>query len=335
MTATVAQPTTPPGDDNSTPAILTRNGPGGGAGRGKGAKPELTPGQKKGLRLARTLVWPAIVVSVIVTQIPFLVTIYYSFQNWNLMRPGDRGFAGFDNYVTVLTGGEFLQSLSATVVITGSSIVLSVIFGLGLALLLNRKFIGQGLARTLIITPFLMMPAAAALIWKWSMLDANVGMVNWALSVLGIDPVQWNTDFPALTVIMVLTWQYTPFMMLILLAGLQSQSIETLEAASVDGAGPIRSFLFMTLPHLRQYIELAVLLGGIMLLQVFDPIAIMTRGTGGTKTLSYLLYERAFVGLEIGEAAAYGVVSVIITIIVATVALRLLFKIFTSEGSKS
>jgi sorbitol/mannitol transport system permease protein len=124
-------------------------------------------------------------------------------------------------------------------------------------------------------------------------------------------------------------------MMLILLAGLQSQSKETLEAASVDGAGPIRSFLHMTLPHLRQYIELAVLLGGIMLLQVFDPIAIMTRGTGGTKTLSYLLYERAFVGLEIGEAAAYGVITVLLTIIVASVALRLLFKIFSNEGAKS
>ncbi len=227
------------------------------------------------------------------------------------------------------------KSPSKTVLITGSSVVLSVIFGLLLALLLDRKFLGQGLARTLLITPFLMMPAAAALIWKWSLLDANVGMVNWGLSLLGIDPVQWNTDYPALTVIMVLTWQYTPFMMLIILAGLQSQSGEILEAASVDGAGPVRRFFTMTLPHLRQYIELAVLLGGIMLLQVFDAIAIMTRGTGGTKTLSYLLYERAFVGLEIGEAAAYGVVTVILTIVVASLALRLLFKIFTSEGGKA
>src|SRR5690606_25345437 len=186
--------------------------------------------------------------------------------------------------------------------------------------------------RTLLITPFLMMPAAAALIWKWSMLDANVGMVNWLFSLVGIPPAAWNTDLPVVTIIMVLTWQFTPFMMLIILAGLQSQSGEVLEAASVDGAGPFRSFIYMTLPHLRTYIELAVLLGTIMLLQVFDPIAIMTRGTGGTKTLPYLLYERAFVGLEIGEAAAYGVLTVILTIIVATIALRLLFKIFRTEG---
>ncbi|MCU1635282.1 MAG: Trehalose transport system permease protein SugA [Cryobacterium sp.] len=294
----------------------------------------LTAREKKGLRLSRALVWPALIVSIVLTQIPFLVTIYYSFQEWNLLRPGSRGFAGLDNYVTVITNGAFTQSLGATVLITGSSVLLSVIIGLLLAVLLDRKFMGQGLARTLLITPFLMMPAAAALVWKWAMLDSNVGMVNWGLSLVGIDPVQWNTDYPALTIIMVLTWQYAPFMMLILLAGLQSQSGEILEAAAVDGAGPIRTFITMTLPHLRQYIELSVLLGAIMLLQVFDPIAIMTRGTGGTKTLSYLLYERAFVGLEIGEAAAYGVLTVLVTIIVATIALRLLFKIFKSEGAR-
>ena len=292
----------------------------------------LSGREKKGLRLSRALVWPALFVAIVVTQVPFLVTIYYSFQEWNLLRPGQRAFAGFDNYATVIGNGAFLESLGATVLITGSAVVLSVILGMIVAVLLDRKFIGQGLARTLLITPFLMMPAAAALVWKWAMLDANVGMVNWAMSLVGLPEIQWNTDYPAFTIIMVLTWQYTPFMMLILLAGLQSQPGDVLEAASVDGAGPIRTFITMTLPHLRQYVELAVLLGTIMLLQIFDPIAIMTRGTGGTKTLSYLLYERAFVGLEIGEAAAYGVLTVIITIVVATIALRTLFKIFKTEG---
>ena len=292
----------------------------------------LSGREKKGLRLSRALVWPALFVAIVVTQVPFLVTIYYSFQEWNLLRPGQRAFAGFDNYATVIGNGAFLESLWATVLITGSAVVLSVILGMIVAVLLDRKFIGQGLARTLLITPFLMMPAAAALVWKWAMLDSNVGMVNWAMSLVGLPEIQWNTDYPAFTIIMVLTWQYTPFMMLILLAGLQSQPGDVLEAASVDGAGPIRTFITMTLPHLRQYVELAVLLGTIMLLQIFDPIAIMTRGTGGTKTLSYLLYERAFVGLEIGEAAAYGVLTVIITIVVATIALRTLFKIFKTEG---
>lgn len=293
----------------------------------------LTTRERSGLRLARLLVWPALIVAIVITQVPMLVTIYYSFREWNLLRPGEQSFVGFKNYATVLTNGEFLSSLWATVLIVGVSVMVAVVFGLVLALFLDRRFIGQGLARTLLITPFLMMPAAAALIWKWSMLDSNVGMVNWGLSLLGISPVAWNTHFPVLTIMMVLIWQYTPFMMLILLAGLQSQSGEILEAAAVDGAGAVRTFFAMTLPHLRQYVELAVLLGAILLLQVFDPIAIMTRGTGGTKTLSYLLYERAFIGLEIGEAAAYGVLSVLVTIVVAMVVLRSLFKVFKAEGT--
>jgi sorbitol/mannitol transport system permease protein len=290
--------------------------------------------ERRELRISRALLWPALGVSIALTQIPFLVTIWYSLQDWNLLRPGQRAFAGIENYVTVLTNGSFLSSLGSTVLITGSTVVLSALMGLGFALLLDRPFRGRALARTLVITPFLIMPAAAALVWKWSMLAAGTGLVNWFIGLVGIPPVAWNTDVPVVTVIAVLAWQYTPFMMLILLAGLQSQSREVLEAASVDGAGPVRTFLLITLPHLRQYIEIAVLLGSIMLLQVFDPIAIMTRGTGGTKTLSYLLYERAFVGLEIGEAAAYGVITVLLTIVVATVALRLLFKIFSSEGGR-
>jgi sorbitol/mannitol transport system permease protein len=268
------------------------------------------------------------------TQIPFLTTIYFSTLQWNQLRPSEIAFNWFKNYGVVFTGPDFLPSLMSTIVITGSSVVLSLLLGLFFAVLLDRKFVGQGLARTLMITPFLVMPAAAALIWKWSMLDVNVGMMNWALNAIGLPSVAWNTDLPVVTIIMLLTWQYTPFMMLILLAGLQSQSREVLEAASVDGSGPWRTFQWMTLPHLRQYIEIATLLGSIMMLQAFDPIAIMTKGTGGTKTLSYLLYERAFIGLDVGQAAAFGVVTVIVTIAVATIALRTLFKVFVSGGER-
>lgn len=294
----------------------------------------VSPAGRKKARQARALVMPALFFSIALTQIPFLVTIYFSFLDWNQLRPADIEFTWFSNYVGVFTGSEFGSSLFATVTITGSAVILSLLLGLLFAILLDRKFLGRGVVRTLMITPFLIMPAAASLIWKWSMLDANVGMVNVGLNLIGLPSVAWNTEFPALTIVILLTWQFTPFMMLILLAGLQSQSREVLEAASVDGAGPLRTFQSMTLPHLRQYIEIATLLGGIMLLQVFDPIAIMTKGTGGTKTLSYLLYERAFIGLDVGQAAAYGVVTVIITIVVATIALRTLFRVFMEGGTR-
>ncbi len=299
---------------------------------GRPAAPAAKPARPRGLAVSRALLWPALATSIVLTQIPFVVTIYYSLQNWNLLRPGDRDFAGLDNYATVLRDGSFLSSLGSTVLITGSSVLLSTLLGLLFAVLLDRSFTGQGAARTLMITPFLVMPAAAALVWKWSILESTTGMANWALGLVGIPPVAWNTDVPIVTIILVLTWQYTPFAMLILLAGLQAQTKDVLEAAAVDGAGAVRTFLAITLPHLRQYVEISVLLASIMLLQVFDPVAIMTRGTGGTKTLSYLLYERAFVGLQVGEAAAYGVMTVLITIVVATVALRTLFKVFSKEG---
>lgn len=285
-------------------------------------------------RFAKRILYPGLIAAILITQIPFLATIYYSFQNWNLARPEDRGFAGFDNYVAVVTNGQFLPSLWATVRIVGGSVILSLILGLLLAVLLNRQFRGRAVARTLLITPFLVMPAAAALIWKYSLLEVNTGIVNWVLSWVGLGPVAWNTDYPAWTIVFTLTWQYTPFMMLILLAGLQSQAPEILEAADVDGANAIQTFRFMTLPHLRTYAELATLLAIVLMIQVFDPVNIMTKGAGNTKTLSYLLYERAFIGQQIGEAAAYGVVTVLVTIVVATFALRMLFKVFTEETNK-
>lgn len=293
--------------------------------------PKIDPSTRRKAGTARGLVLPALLISIALTQIPFIVTIIVSFMNWNQLRPNETGFAGLNNYLSIFSNADFLSSLWATVSITGSSVILALLLGLGFALLLDRNFAGQGIARTLLITPFLVMPAAASLLWKFLMLDVNNGIVNVALKAIGLPAISWNTDMPPVTIIIVMTWQFTPFMMLILLAGLQSQDKGVLEAASVDGAGRFRTFHYMTLPHLRQYIEIAVLLGGIMLLQMFDPIAIMTKGTGGTKTLPYLLYERAFIGLDIGQAAAFGVVTVAITLAVASIALRSLFKVFV-EG---
>jgi sorbitol/mannitol transport system permease protein len=315
--------------DEVTPKI---DAPRGGSTGRKPAKAELKGIDLAERKFARRLIFPALAVAILITQVPFIATIYYSFQNWNLARPEERSFAGFSNYVAVITNGAFLPSVWATVRIVGGSMILSMLLGLMLALFLDRNFKGQGLARTLLITPFLVMPAAAALIWKYSLLEVNTGMVNWALGLIGIDPIAWNTDYPAWTIVFTLTWQYTPFMMLILLAGLQSQSGEILEAANVDGANALQTFRYMTLPHLRTYAELAILLGTVFMIQVFDPVNIMTKGAGNTKTIAYLLYERAFIGQQIGEAAAYGVITVIVTIVFATAALRTMFKVFTEEA---
>lgn len=283
---------------------------------------------------ARWLLLPAVIFLILLTQIPFLTTVGYSTIRWNLLYPNDRGFTWFKNYGTALSSGDLWPSIVATVVITASAVIFSLLFGMMFALLLNRPFHGRALARTLMITPFLIMPAASALIWKYSMFDTNIGILNWLSRTLHLPVVSWSTEHPLLAVVIVLTWEFTPFMMLILLAGLQGQDTGILEAAQVDGAGPWRTFTWITLPHLRMYVEIGVLLGAVIIIQVFDPIAILTKGTGGTKTLAYLLYERAFIGLDVGQAAAYGVITVVLTIIVATVALRTLFKVFMAGGSR-
>ena len=282
----------------------------------------------------RALLLPALIYAIVLTQIPFLVTIGYSTTRWNLLYPQDRAFVGLDNYTSVFSSGDLWPSIRATFLITGFSVGGALLCGLGFAILLNRTFRGRAIARTLMITPFLLMPAAAALIWKYSMFDTNIGMINWALSSVGLPEVSWSTNHPMATVVIVLIWQFTPFMMLILLAGLQGQSLEVLEAARVDGASTLQTFRYLTVPHLRQYAEISGLLGTIIILQIFDPIAILTKGTGGTKTLAYLLYERAFIGLNVGEAAAYGVVIVVLTIIVASITLKSLFRVFMSGGDR-
>ena len=187
-----------------------------------------TVNEKKKTRLSRALILPALIFSIVLTQIPFLVTIYFSTLNWNLLKPTEVKFVWLENYFSVFAKGDLLPATLSTVGITSLSVILSVVFGLLLAILLDRKFRGQALARTLLITPFLLMPAAASLIWKYSMFDNNVGILSWVSELLGLTPIEWTTDLPFMTVVIMLTWQYTPFMMLILLAGLQSQSKDIL-----------------------------------------------------------------------------------------------------------
>jgi sorbitol/mannitol transport system permease protein len=274
---------------------------------------------------------PALIFTIIITQLPFLVTLVYSFFSWNLLRPGSREFAFLENYGEVLGDSTTRHALLVTVLLTAGAVLASVVLGLACALLVDRKFLGRGVCRTLLIAPFLVMPAAAALLWKTTMLNPVFGIVNWVLGPLGVGEVDWASEYPLLTIIGVETWHWAPFMMLILLGGLQSQDRSVLEAARVDGATALQSFRFLTLPHLRQFIELGVVLGSIYIVQTFDSIFMITQGGPGTSTtnLPFELYQRAFRAFDVGEAAALGVIVVILTILIATYALRVISRIFT------
>jgi sorbitol/mannitol transport system permease protein len=279
--------------------------------------------------IGRLLVMPALIFAIVVTQAPFLLTLWYSFQRWNLNRPNRRGFVGFDNYVYLLTRDpSFHDAIINTVVFVVGAVGASLALGLLYAELVNHRFPGRGIVRTLLITPFLIMPAAAALTWKNQMLNPNYGVLDWLINTLlpGNPAPDWLANLPMLSVVGVVVWRWAPFMMLILLAGMQSISEEVREAARVDGATGWEEFRDITLPHLWRFMQLGGLLGTVFIVQEIDPIFMMTQGGPGdaTTTLPYLVYEKARESFDVGRGAALGVIMVLISIVVITLLLRVL-----------
>ncbi|WP_329318166.1 carbohydrate ABC transporter permease [Streptomyces sp. NBC_01262] len=304
-------------------------------------RPRVSAGFSKWRR--RVPLLPALIFTIVVTQLPFVATLVISTFQWNILKPGDRHFTGLSNFKFVFTDDRLRTAVLNTIVLTASVVIISVLLGLGLALLLDRRFLGRGLARTLLIAPFLVMPVAAALLWKHAIYNPDYGLLNGTLNAVyrlfGADngpTVDWVSTFPMPAVVISLVWQWTPFMMLILLAGLQAQPGDVLEAARVDGASALQTFRYITLPHLRQYIELGVLLGTIYVVQTFDSVYTITQGGPGSETtnLPYEIYLTMFRKYEYGEAAAAGVVVVLGAIVIATFALRTIASLFREEASR-
>ncbi len=279
---------------------------------------------------------PALLYMIAITQLPFLVSIYYSLTNLKdktqSLIPEPTRLVGIDNYKQIFSDPFFRQAMYTSVKMTVLAVVLSLVFGTFFAILLDRRFPGQGLIRTLLITPFLLMPVVAALIWKQQMFSSLFGLLDKALTFFGFSSVQFISDHPLGSIVTVLVWQWTPFMMLIMLAGLQSQPSDILEAANVDGATSFGVFRQLTLPHLRRYLELGALLGSIYIVQAFDPIDVMTGGGPGSTNVPYYVYQDSIGGgFRYGEASAYAIVVVVFSIIIATLALRLLSSLFKDE----
>lgn len=291
--------------------------------------------RKAGDWARRAPLLPALIFVIAMTQLPFVATVVISFMNWNAYYPDERGFTGFDNYVSTFTDTNARSAVIVTIVLTTSVVLLSLLLGLGIALLLDRKFRGRSVVRTMMITPFLIVPVAAALLWKHALYNPEYGLFNGILTWIfgeGAPQPDWISDNPLLAIIVAIVWQWTPFMMLILLAGLQSRPLDVIEAARIDGANSWQIFTHMTLPHLRQYIELAGLLGAIYVVQNFDHVFTITSGGLGTANLPYYIYQTFYTAQDYGRASAAGVVVVIGTIIIATAALRTAFSLFKEES---
>jgi sorbitol/mannitol transport system permease protein len=258
-------------------------------------------------------------------------------MNWSAQpdAPG-KSFAGISNFKEVFTTPAYRSAVWTSIEMTVTVVVISVLLGLGIALLLDHKFFGRGVVRTMMIAPFLIVPIAAAVFWGNGMLQTGFGLIDGVLGELGVKNAQnisFLTEHPKLSIEIALIWQWTPFMMLILLAGLQSRDPEIMEAASVDGANAWQTFRNMTLPHMRRYIELGAVLGTIFIIQNFDAVIGMTGGQNSTN-IPYAIYEVFYAAKDYGVASALGVVVVIGSIIVATFGLRVVSSLLTEDVAR-
>ncbi|RBM20847.1 carbohydrate ABC transporter permease [Streptomyces sp. PT12] len=326
-------------------SATTKAAPGGpGAPPRPGAK--TAPGQ--GRRANRAKAWatrapllPALIFLIVVTQLPFVATLVISLFDWNALYPDDRAFTGLGNYDTVIGDADLRGAVVTTALLTATVVLVSLLLGLGLALLLDRKFAGRGLVRTMTITPFLLVPVAAALLWKHILFNPEYGLLNGLLAGIGdlfgftAPERDWISEMPLVAVEAALIWQWTPFMMLILLAGLQSRPLELYEAARLDGASNWQLFRHLTLPHLRRYLELGALLGSIYIVQHFDAVFTITGGSLDTANLPYVVYQEFYAAQEYGVASAAGVLVVIGSLLIATFALRVVSSLFREEGSRA
>jgi sorbitol/mannitol transport system permease protein len=322
---------------------VTIDKPGAGTGAPDPAVRDANRRARKEKWTRRGPLLPALVFTIIVTQLPFLVTLVFSFRYYNTNHPERYRWIGFDNYRRAFTDPTIRQDMVNTVELVVTVVLVSLILGMGIALLLNRKFVGRSVVRTMMITPFLIVPIAAALFWKFGMFDPNTGFINGVLTSVhrlfaGQAAPATSIDLigphPMLAVQITLIWQWTPIMTLILLAGLQSQPGDVLEAAAVDGASPWQTFVSITLPHMRQYLELAGLLGAIYILQNFDTVFVLTPLNPQTENLPNLIYQTIYSKNDNGLASAQGVIIVIATIIIATFALKTISSLFREENAR-
>ena len=275
---------------------------------------------------ARLMMAPAVVLLLGWMLVPLIMTLIFSFKKYLPLRGGDLGWVGFDNYVRFVTSSAFWPAVQATLMIVGGVLAITVIFGVLLAMLLDQPMWGQGVVRILVIAPFFVMPTVSALVWKNMFMDPVNGLFAHLWKFFGAEPIVWLSDASVFSIILIVSWQWLPFATLILLTAIQSLDSEQLEAAEMDGASPVKRFGFITLPHLSRAITVVVLIQTIFLLSIFAEIFVTTQGAFGTKTLTYLIFQRVLESQNIGLGSAGGVYAIILANIVAIFLMRMVGK---------
>ena len=270
------------------------------------------------------LVAPSVIVLVAWMIVPLAMTLWFSFQRYNLLNPFVTGFAGFENYSFLLADPALPTAMLNTLLLVGSVLIVTVVLGTLLAVLFDQPFAGNGIARVLLIAPFFVMPTVSALVWKNLLMHPVNGLFAFVAKAFGLEAIDWFTDLPLTSVVIIICWQWVPFAFLILLTALQSLDREQLEAAHIDGAGQIAMFFHIVVPHLRRAISVVIMIETIFFLTIFAEIFVTTSGGPGlaTTNLAYFIYIKALLEFDVGYASAGGVIAIILANIVAIFLVR-------------
>lgn len=290
-------------------------------------------GKRKTSRINRFMVSPSVLVLALWMVIPLSMTIYFSLIRYNLLYPGDNEFVGLENFQFFVTDFGFMAGMSNTLILVGAVLLITVVLGVLISLLINQAFWGQGIVRILLISPFFIMPTVNALIWKNLLLHPVSGVFAAIWKFFGATPIDWFSEFPLFSIIMIVSWQWLPFAILLLMTALQSLDQEQQEAARLDGAGPVALFFHLTLPHLARPIAVVVMIETIFLLSIFAEIFTTTGGGPGYETtnLAYLIYSQALLQFDVGLASAGGLIAVVLANIAAFFLVRLIGKSLTEK----
>ena len=275
---------------------------------------------------ARLMMAPAVILLLGWMLVPLTMTLWFSFRKYLPLRGGDQGWVGLENYVRFVSSSSFWPSVITTLLIVGSVLVITIAFGVLLALLLDQPMWGQGVVRILVIAPFFVMPTVSALVWKNMFMDPTNGILAHVWRFFGATPVEWLSQASIQSIVMIVSWQWLPFATLILLTAVQSLDSEQLEAAEMDGAPYLKRFWFIVLPHLSRAITIVLLIQTIFLLSIFAEIFVTTGGAFGTRTLTYLIFQRVLESQNIGLGSAGGVYAIILANIIALFLMRIVGK---------
>ncbi|SBS25859.1 Trehalose transport system permease protein SugA [Marinomonas spartinae] len=281
--------------------------------------------------ITRLLMAPSVIVLLLWMIIPLSMTIYFSTIHYNLLYPGPTRFVGWLNYDFFVTDPAFLTAIGNTTLLVGSVLIITVVLGVALSALIDKPFFGRGIVRVLLISPFFVMPTVNALVWKNMMMNPVYGIFAWIWQSLGLTPIDWLSTYPLFSIIVMVSWQWLPFAILVFVTALQSQDHEQKEAAQMDGATSWHIFRYLTIPHLSRPITVVVMIEAIFLLSVFAQIYVSTNGGPGysSTNLAYMIYNQALLQFNVGTASAGGLIAVVLANIVAFFLIRAVGKNLT------